>query len=431
MIPKLLTPLIFLLLLLFVIIKYAIKLLTFPFFWLRAKLFSQPDWMIICLSHVAWNHIWQRNHHTMTRLALRRRVVYFEHSGHSYLHVYAHLLAHCVLKPDSLNKLFFNRNPKGVHQRFFLLLPGESRLSFIALLNARLIAFEILFERTRYGGSPYILWFYYPAGVKVLDILKPLSVVYDIQDKYSAFLWAPKDITEREARMLQHAKVVFPGTYALHESRPHANKHFFPCAVEYNHFNAAAQPDAKTRFIPPIQIRSFAGKAPVLMYAGLIDIRIDPKILIHVAESEPTWQIVMIGPFEQAFRQSSTFPKNIHFTDSQPYADLPKWFTWADVLLMPWAKNELTEHINPTKTLEYFSARRPVVATAIPDLRKFYSDTCLLSDTADEFLANCRKALAGIPTEQLDRAEEKAKSFAWEEVVAEMERQIVKTFPVT
>lgn len=404
--------------------RLALQLLLLPLWALRMLFAKRAEWAVVCLSHVPWNHIWQRNHHTMTQLAQRRPVVYFQHSGFSYIHSFSKALAWSLVRKGELGKLLFPRDPRGVRIRQLLLLPGESRIAFVAALNSAWVAFEVLYERVRTGCGTYALWFYYPAGVGALRYLSPASVVYDIQDQYTAFAWAPRDIGAREQRILAQADVVFPGTLALHEARAHANKHFFPCAVEFDHFHAAAPPQGRERHRPPAPIAEVAGKHPLLMFAGLIDARIDGALLRHIAEREPDWRLVMIGPVDAKLFNAANMPANILFVGAQPYRDLPQWFAWADVLTMPWAVNELTEHINPTKTLEYYAAGKPVVATAIPDLRRLHADACLLAESAEEFRALCREAISHANAERLAIGMERARGFAWTEIVRQMERHV-------
>jgi len=413
----------------FVALRALAQALVLPVWWLRNAAMRRGGrpWIVVCLSHVPWNHIWQRNHHTMTQLARERPVVYLQHSGFSYVHSFARALAWSAVRRGELRKLLIPRDTRGVRVRQVLLLPGESRLALVAQVNAQLLALHVAFEHARAGGGRYALWFYYPAGVRILRYLRPASIVYDIQDQYTAFAWAPRDIGQREEQLLRAAKVVFPGTYALHESRAHANKHFFPCGVEFDHFNQAATPGARERFPLPEPLRPFPPPAARFFYAGLIDARLDREILRQMAERHPDWQIVMVGPVDTKLFDKAGLPANVLFPGAQPYADLPRWIAWSDVLLMPWAVNDLTKHINPTKTLEYLAARRPVVATAIPDLRRFYADTCLLAESPAEFTALCERALGPPDDERLGRGLDKARQFAWTHVVGEMRRLVEET----
>jgi UDP-galactopyranose mutase len=374
---------------------------------------------VIAISHVPWSHIWQRNHHTMTRLARRRKVIYVEDFATTYLHVFTRWL------PGSF-KVFFMRHPDVVI-RHPLLLPGESRFRWMRELNRWLLATNVRWYEWRFGLRNTVLWFYYPGGVYVLERCEPAAVVYDIQDEYSAFIWAPRDISERERELLARADVIFAGTHALYETKckgVQCPAYFYPCGVEFEHFNAAA-PDAELPLAEPKELEGIPH--PRLIYMGLIDARIDGQLLAAVAKARPQWQILMLGPVDigqfKDFSDVVDIP-NIHFFGSVAYRRLPCFLAHSEVCIMPWKVNELTRHINPTKTLEYLSTARPVVSIRLPDLENFFGDCVALADTAEEFIEQCEAALAGRHQERIERGLELAQSFSWEKVVGEMEQHV-------
>ncbi len=374
---------------------------------------------VIAISHVPWSHIWQRNHHTMTRLARERKVVYVEDFATSYLHVFARWV------PGSFHA-FFMHHP-AVIIRHPLLFPGESRSHGVRRLNRWLLDTHIRWYEWRFRMSNVVLWFYYPAGVYVLETYSPVAVVYDIQDEYSAFVWAPRDISQREQELLRRADVIFAGTHALYEtkcSQAACPSYFYPCGVEFEHFHAAA-PDADLPLAEPGELEGIGH--PRLIYMGLIDARIDGQLLAEVARARPNWQILMLGPVD--IGQFKDFPTllelpNIHFFGSIPYRRLPTFLAHSEVCIMPWKINELTRHINPTKTLEYLSTARPVVSIRLPDLENFFGDCVGLATNAAEFIAECEAALAGHYAQRIIKGLEVARSFSWEKVVAEMQEHV-------
>lgn len=376
--------------------------------------------LLVCFSHVMWNHVWQRNQHVMSAMACRRRVVYFQQT---YMHAFASGLAQEAARGRAGEQLF-PRDTRGVQVRQLLLLPGESRMRLLAWLNARIMWLEVRYAQIGAGDVPFILWFYYPGGVGVVPLVKPEVVVYDIQDEYAAFPWAPRDIARREERMLELADVVFPGTWALHQARPHPNRHFFACGVEFDHFHAVAATDARQRLTPPQALPPAPEGTRRLFFAGLIDRRIDPELLRFLGKARPHWHIIMVGPVDLCQFAEGDFPPNVIFPGKQPYGELPRWMAHSDVLIMPWAVNDLTRHINPTKTLEYLASRRPVVSTSLPDLETFYADVCLLASNHQEFLEHCDRALANPDEKRLELGVERARGASWASVVDAMEGHI-------
>lgn len=450
---------------------------------------ADPYFDVICFSHVPWSHIWQRNHHTMTRLARNRKVVYFQTTSIAYIHWFIRHWPHAYTE--------FNSSFPGVKLVYPLLFPGQSRLPLIGALNRWLVKTEIRWYEHQMGLRNTVLWFYYPAVANVLDSYEPSAVVYDIQDEYTAFDWSPPDIAEREKYLVERADVIFAGTHALYERKTTqftGSAFFYPCAVEFSHFYAAApefndeffqghpeipeearhtirridqafrdsgetygtvsrpspeavaalegktsgryqqarvsskyleQSTGRIHFREPDDLRSLG--RPRLVYVGLIDKRIDPDLLAHLGQAHPEWEIVMIGPVdEKLFSQQSVeqAAPNVIFLGSKKYHELPQYLAHCDIYLMPWIVNELTLHINPTKTLEYMAAARPVVSVSLPDLENLFSDSVNLATTPDEFVEQCRAAIAGERWDKVAVGLERAWAFAWNSVVQEMESHV-------
>ncbi len=440
---------------------------------------------VMCFSHVPWSHIWQRNHHTMTRLAQNRKVVYFQTTSIAYLHWFVRHWPHAY-------KEFYNSFPS-VQLVYPLMFPGQTKLPFIGWLNRWLLTTEMRWLEYKDGLQNTVLWFYYPGTVNVLDTFKPAAVVYDIQDEYTAFDWSPGDIARREQRLIDQADVIFAGTHALYERKTQGFKgsaYFYPCAVEFSHFHAAASrfddaffqqhpeispeaaetirritaafqesgetfgtvsapaavsgPSSKEKYavarVSPRYLERASGGSvlrepqdlrefgrPRLIYVGLIDKRIDPDLLAHLGQAHPEWEIIMVGPVdENLFDQQSVeqAAPNVHFLGSVKYQLLPPYLANCDVYLMPWKVNDLTRHINPTKTLEYMAAGRPVVSISLPDLENLFADSVCLATTPEEFVQECEAALSGERWDKVARGLDRAWSFAWSTVVHEMEEHV-------
>jgi glycosyltransferase involved in cell wall biosynthesis len=110
---------------------------------------------------------------------------------------------------------------------------------------------------------------------------------------------------------------------------------------------------------------------------------------------------------------------NVHFTGIVPYASLPSYLSGFDVAIMPFARNRATENISPTKTLEYFAARRPVVSAPIADVVADYRDIAFIADDAAAFVAAARAALAA-DDERLTRGQAAAHRQNWDAIADRM-----------
>ena len=154
--------------------------------------------------------------------------------------------------------------------------------------------------------------------------------------------------------------------------------HCFPSSVDEAHFahalNGIAIPDDIAQL-----------PTPLVGYFGVIDERIDLPLLHQAALRLPQISFVMIGPLAKI--EESDLPKepNLYYLGMKSYAELPHYLKAFDIAMMPFALNDATKYISPTKTLEYMAARKPIISTKIKDVARDYSSCVSLIETADEF----------------------------------------------
>jgi glycosyltransferase involved in cell wall biosynthesis len=316
---------------------------------------SKPD--LVCLSHLRWDFVYQRPQHLMSRFARDRRVFFVEEPMHG----------------DGPPRLEVSERPGGIRVAVPHLPhgtgPEEAEAAQAGLLRSLL---------EEHGVTEYVLWYYTPMAVAFTDGLAPAAVVYDSMDELSLFRGAPPQLLEREARLLKRADLVFTGGQSLYEAKRerHPSVHAFPSSIDAEHFSMA-----RNGIPHPEDQRSLP--RPRLGYFGVIDERIDLDLIAAVAKARPDWQIVMVGPVVKI--DPATLPRraNIHYLGMKPYAELPSYLAGWDVALMPFARNEATRFISPTKTPEYLAGGRPVVSTSIRDVVRPYGEMGLVA-IADE-----------------------------------------------
>ena len=214
----------------------------------------------------------------------------------------------------------------------------------------------------------------------------PVAVVYDCMDELANFKFAPADLKAREAELMRRADVVFTGGPSMYQARKdkHPNVHQFNSGVDTAHF-AKAQ-DAAT-VVPP-DMAELAH--PVLLYYGVIDERMGWENLAAVCDAHPEWNVLMVGPLAKISEEDLLQRPNLHYTGQRSYDDLPGYLKGCDVAMVPFALSDATRYLSPTKTLEYFAARRPVVSTPIQDIVDNYADAARIAHTPQEFVEACR-----------------------------------------
>ncbi|HEY2289106.1 MAG TPA: glycosyltransferase [Thermoanaerobaculia bacterium] len=315
----------------------------------------KPD--LVCLSHLRWDFVYQRPQHLMSRFARDRRVFFFEEP----------------IFEDGPARLDVGERPGGVRVAVprlpHGLPPEEVEAAQRDLLQGML---------ADHGVSDYLLWYYTPMALGFSAGLAPAAVVYDCMDELSLFRGAPPALLERERRLLEIADLVFTGGQSLYEAKRerHPSVHAFPSSIDAEHFGRARRP-------APEPADQAAIPRPRLGYFGVIDERIDLDLLAAAAGARPDWQWVMIGPVVKIDPETLPRRSNLHYLGMKAYDELPSYLAGWDAALMPFAANESTRFISPTKTPEYLAGGRPVVSTPIRDVVRPYGELALVEIAAD------------------------------------------------
>ncbi|HWC96725.1 MAG TPA: FAD-dependent oxidoreductase [Candidatus Sulfopaludibacter sp.] len=271
-----------------------------------------------------------------------------------------------------------------------------------------------------------ILWFYTPMALPLADGLAARAIIYDCMDELSAFLNPPPQILEREQALLDRASLVFTGGPSLYQAKQHrhANVYCFPSSVDAAHFAKASGDE-----IAEAEDQKDLPR-PRLGYFGVIDERLDLELLRALADAHPEWQIVMVGPVVKI--DPATLPRNSNITyfGQRGYQELPSYLKGWNVCLMPFARNDATRYISPTKTLEYMAAEKMIVSTPITDVAQPYGDVVYLGGTTEEFVSACERALHAPADERTARTtamREILSRTSWDQTAQRIEALIEET----
>lgn len=267
--------------------------------------------------------------------------------------------------------------------------------------------------------SEYIAWYYTPMAMEFTSVLDPVLTVYDCMDELTAFAGASPTMKVNESALFQQADLVFTGGASLFESKKtqHSSVFKFPSSVDTTHFTKA-----KTVSSEP-QDQS-ALPRPRFGFAGVIDERMDLGLLGAVAERRPDWQFVLLGPIAKIDPASIPRLPNLHLLGMKNYADLPSYMNGWDIGLLPFALNEATRFISPTKTPEYLAAGLRVISTPIRDVVSPYGEMGLVSivEDADQFIEAADHILRQPATDEFKRrVDEFLGRSSWDETWREME----------
>lgn len=315
---------------------------------------------LLCLSHLRWNFVYQRPQHLMTRFAAKYNVLYIEESIYtdevrSYLSIHKTKERVSILVPHIPANI-------GKEQEKVILLDLVKDF----LLN------------NNYHIS--IKWYQTPMMLGWSKFLISDIMVYDCMDELSAFKDAPTDLKEFEAELIENADLIFTGGESLFKvkSRFHNDVHLFPSSVDISHF-------LKSRGDLPIPSDQKFIPQPRIGFYGVVDERFDIKLLNSLALCRPDWSFIIIGPVVKIDVKDLPQYPNIYYLGAKTYEELPYYLSGWDVAFIPFAINEATKFISPTKTPEYLAAGKPVVSTPIADIVNTYqnSDIVHIADPED------------------------------------------------
>lgn len=328
---------------------------------------------LVCLSHLRWGFVYQRPQHLLSRFARNQRVFYVEEP------VAAEGAPSMQLRqcPDTNVWIAVPQMPDGLTQA-----TQETVLKL--LLN------NLLRDRKI---EDYLLWYYTPMALSFSTGFHPRFTVFDCMDELSLFKGAPQEMKDREAELLRRADIVFTGGQSLYEAKlgRHSDLHAFPSSIEFEHFaqarNGVTEPSDQAG-IPH----------PRVGYCGVIDERMDLALISECAAARPDLHFVMLGPVVKIDPASLPKRDNIHWLGGKSYKELPSYLAGWDVAMLPFAHNESTRFISPTKTPEYLAAGKPVVSTSITDVVRPYGTQKLvrIADTPEEWIT----AIDGVMAEE-------------------------------
>jgi UDP-galactopyranose mutase len=327
---------------------------------------------LLCFSHLRWNFVFQRPQHLISRFAREMTVMYWEEP------------VEIGAKETAFLKV---REAEGFPNVRVVVPHLPAGMSDDAREGAlkRLLDAHVASIR-----GPLVSWYYTPMMLPFSRHLEADVTVFDAMDELSKFKGAPTHLLKLEQELLDKADIVFTGGSSLFEAKKdrHPNVHCFPSSVDRCHF-------AKARggqFDPADQEDL---PKPRLGFYGVIDERFDIDLLDRIAELRPNWSFVIVGPVVKIAEEDLPRRHNIHYLGGKTYEELPCYLSGWDVALMPFAMNESTQFISPTKTPEYLAGGKPVVSTPVKDVVRHYGKLAGVQIAADAegFVEACEKSL--------------------------------------
>ncbi len=362
--------------------------------------------VLICFSHLRWDFVFQRPQQLLTRASAEYTVVYFEEpvfadaAGASHLTVRVTQDGIVIATP---------------------VLP--SGLDAIAVDQAQQVLLDRFLVALRLPVD--VMWYYTPMAFGFSSHVRATTVVYDCMDELTLFRGASPRLKLLERRLLRRADLVFCGGNSLYQSKRqlHAQTYLFASSVDTQHFARA-----RDRSLP--EPADQAGlRRPCIGFFGVIDERMDYALVEAVAQARPEWSLVMIGPLAKVEPADLPQGANLHWLGGRQYEQLPAYLAGWDVGMMPFARNEATRFISPTKTPEYLASGVKLVSTSIADVVTDWSDNGLveIADTPGAFVAAIERLLISPRSAWLAEVDRKLAGISWDSTWAQMQVLILGT----
>jgi UDP-galactopyranose mutase len=354
---------------------------------------------LVCFSHLRWDFVVQRPQHLMRRFGRVRRVFFVEEP---------------VQETGCRPHLAISEREDGVRV-VVPVLPSLHDAARVDRLQKQLIT-AMLDEQ---GIRTPTFWYYTPLALAFTPSLRADCVIYDCMDELSAFKNAPPELLAYERELLARADHVFTGGHSLYESKTgrHPSVHEFPSSIDAGHFTRARGPLAE-----PHDLRGLAH--PRIGFYGVIDERLDVELLREVAAARPGYEFVLVGPVLKIDEASIPRMPNLHLLGRKEYDDLPAYLAHWDVAMMPFAMNDATRFISPTKTPEFLAAGLPVVSTPVRDVVDPYGRAGLvhIASRAGEFAECIDAVLAEEETHSIEAVDRFLASNSWDSTWERMAR---------
>lgn len=364
---------------------------------------------LIVFSHLRWDFVFQRPQHLMSRFARYRRVYYVEE--------------------PLFGKTDFPRLEQKISRDKVNIiiphLPAEIQNSEVESTLKELVDELIFSEKI----DVYSAWYYTPMALPFTRHLQPSAVLFDCMDELSLFKNAPQTLLDLEQELLERAHIVFTGGVSLYQAKKHRhhNIHPFPSSIDYDHFATA-----RKGFSDPADQKDIPH--PRIGFYGVLDERLDIELLEKMAILKPEWNFVVIGPVVKIDPETLPQRKNLFYLGKKDYEELPRYLAGWDCAMMPFALNESTRFISPTKTPEFLAAGKPVVSTAINDVIHPYEDEGLarIAHGPQDFVQKLEEAMKEKNEDEtwLSRVDKFLLRNSWDKTfgrIAALERDLFNT----
>ena len=373
---------------------------------------------ILCLSSIDWDFNWQGHQEIMVRFARHgNQVLFVENTGVRSLRFHDLPRLRQRMRNWWRGTKGFRLEEKNLFVYSPLILPFPySR--FARWINLILLLRSLRRWMQTTGFRRPIIWTFLPTPLVrdlIRELLPDLIVYYCIAD-FEQLSFKPRKISKSERLLIDRSDIVFvQGDRLRQHCIPHPSIHTFPFGVNMELFGSLTDPAPELRLF----------KAPIIGYVGGIHRHVDLELIERIA-LEVGGTVVLVGPVQTDVGRLRQLG-NVVFFGQQPHHRVAEFIRGFDIGLIPYLLNEYTRTVYPTKLNEYLAMGIPVVATDLPEIRRFNTEhggLVTVARDADEFVQDLRNPIGNTTSMEIERRIEAARQNSWEVRIGQMSNLI-------
>lgn len=210
--------------------------------------------------------------------------------------------------------------------------------------------------------------------ISVLRFVKPRMIIFRISDRIEGFKNTPRTISILQKEVIKTSNLIFATSKNLQQEASKINKNtlYLPNGVDEKFIMAADE-----KYPHPEEFKNI--KTPIVIYIGTISDWFDYKLYEYGIAKSKNISFVMIGPISgtnynknmaNIQRYVRTY-RNFYYLGPRPHSELKKYLAYADIGVIPFRVNSLTNEINPVKLFEYVAYGLPVIASHMTELQNY------------------------------------------------------------
>ena len=255
-------------------------------------------------------------------------------------------------------------------------------------------------------------------GAYLKELLNAELYIYYIRDNLITQDYFKKHGVKLEEKTIKSADlVVSNSTYLRDYAKPFNSNSYYVgqgCDLELFKPNEVAAPADLAKI-----------KGVKIGYIGfLTEMRLNIHLLVEIAKTKTDWQIILVGPEDNAFKDSDLHQlSNVHFLGNKKGDELPAYIKYFDICMNPQEVNALTIGNYPRKIDEYLAMGKPTVATQTPTM-EIFKDYVYLGETATDYIQLIEQALKENSPEKQQERIVFAQGHTWENNVKQIDKAI-------